>query len=193
MMDIYVTTENVKYIIASLKGFISPVEVLATMLLRVLDGENSFELIQSCLSQDEQVRMIDRYGPQTLKFNAKNPCGHWYLDLFDKAHRSIAMWFANINGMESITSAANAGKRHDTSQQGNWNNFRNEKFNSQALVLDHKFFTNLPRTGTLEFHYVPTTRPDLKHQVPDKVGLNIDLMNMSEHIFEYIFEYLMNI
>jgi hypothetical protein len=47
----------------------------------------------------------------------------------------------------------------DTSQKGNWYNFRNERFNSvtyNEMVIDDRFLSNIPSEGFLEFDYVST-------------------------------------
>ena len=45
----------------------------------------------------------------------------------------------------------------DTSQRGNWTNYRNEKLNGNPTVLDPSFFDPLPAHGFLEFDYVSIT------------------------------------
>lgn len=104
--------------------------------------------------------MVNLNGLFTARFNVKNPCGYWCLDLSDRKHHKLVEWFACINGSESKESRRTV-HHGDTSQNGNWNNWRNEKFNGRSIVLDDDFFDNLPTHGILEFNYVPTSRPPL--------------------------------
>jgi hypothetical protein len=47
----------------------------------------------------------------------------------------------------------------DTSQHNNWENFRNETFNGEAVMLSTKFWDDIDEHGKLEFDYVSTARP----------------------------------
>ncbi|CAN0594179.1 unnamed protein product, partial [Ectocarpus sp. 12 AP-2014] len=53
----------------------------------------------------------------------------------------------------------------DTSQHGNWQNFRNAEYNREPVVLTSAWFIKLPSSGMLRFDYVATSRPD-HHQIP---------------------------
>jgi hypothetical protein len=114
------------------------------------------------------------------KFNWRNPTGHWRLNLEDKTQRSIMMQIIAINNSESEYSRVVAN-REDTSQmvdtlcciyftsldsissQGNWFNFRNEKYTLDRVtterVIDKDFVKNVPTSGTVDFDYVSTNRP----------------------------------
>lgn len=49
--------------------------------------------------------------------------------------------------------------RRDTSQKGNWENFRNETMNGRQVLLNSNWFLKIPRYGKVRFDYVSTTRP----------------------------------
>lgn len=107
------------------------------------------------------------------KFNWLNPTSHWCLNLADKTERAIMMQLVAINNFESDYSKQSSG-RGDTSQHGNWFNFRNEKFSGapsstastiagatvKDFFIDRDFVRNLPTSGTIEFDYVSTMRPN---------------------------------
>ncbi len=96
------------------------------------------------------------------KFNWANPTSHWSLNLADKVQRAIMMQIIAINNSEAEFSQKHSG-RGDTSQQGNWFNFRNVKYTlnrvTNDILIDKEFLINLPVNGTLDFDYVSTKRP----------------------------------
>ena len=48
----------------------------------------------------------------------------------------------------------------DTSQAGNYGNFRNQHFRNKPIRLTPNFFLDMPRSGVLEFDYVVLLRHD---------------------------------
>lgn len=96
------------------------------------------------------------------KFNWANPTSHWTLSLADKEERAVMMQIIAINNVESEYSRVESG-RQDTSQYGNFYNFRNGKYtfdrNTTEIVIDKEFITHLPTSGTVDFDYVSTRRP----------------------------------
>jgi len=99
-----------------------------------------------------------------FKFNWANPTGHWRFDLSDRMQRIIMLKLMAINEVESDFSRRKSG-RGDTSQEGNWFNFRNcyyslsEETDKDSFVIDRAFLDKLPTEGVLEFDYVSTRRP----------------------------------
>lgn len=87
---------------------------------------------------------------------AVNPSGHWRLDLANKVQRSVMMQLIALNGSES--KASKRAKRGDTSQKGNYCNFRNEQLSGVEVEVNTEYTKSLPWTGVLEFDYVSTTR-----------------------------------
>jgi hypothetical protein len=78
------------------------------------------------------------------------------------------MTLASVNAEESLFSRQYSG-RLDTSQDGNWCNFRNGTLNKLPFVLTNENIDELPRKGVLEFDYVNTTRPPADvHAVSDE-------------------------
>ncbi|CAM9638733.1 unnamed protein product, partial [Sphacelaria rigidula] len=70
-----------------------------------------------------------------------------------------------------IAATSNRERQHskvitgvNSTQCGNWYNFRNAEFNRETLVLQPTWFVNPPKYGSLRFDYVSTSRPD-HHQM----------------------------
>ncbi|CAM9363404.1 unnamed protein product [Pylaiella littoralis] len=91
------------------------------------------------------------------------PSGHYSLDMQNARDRLTASKMAAVANHERQHSKFNA--LTNTSQHGNWLNFRNAEYNRESVVLTTAWFINLPNSGILRFDYVSTSSPDY-HQVP---------------------------
>lgn len=100
---------------------------------------------------------------EQFKFNRMNPTSRWRLNLADSKQRTTMLQLVAINNDESEYSK-NHSKRGDTSQWGNWFNFRNVRYNSttEDFLIDKEFLLNVPMKGIIQFDYVSTTRPKIK-------------------------------
>lgn len=105
-----------------------------------------------------------------------NPTGHWRLDLNNKVQRSVMMQLIAMNGAES--KASRRAKRGDTSQKGNYCNFRNEKLAGQEVEINIEYTKTLPWSGVLEFDYVTTTRPRPDAELISDEDFNMLLSNL---------------
>jgi hypothetical protein len=124
----------------------------------MLDTENKYDFLVRNLNKEDRTALISVLTFEQLRFNWDNCTGHWRIDLANKAQRSVMMQIIALNNMESDFSK-NHSRRADTSQKGNWFNFRNEKYCNEPFTIDAHFVDSLPQSGTLEFDYVSTTRP----------------------------------
>ena len=84
-----------------------------------------------------------------------NPTGFYELDLSEEHNRIAARMIAEHANHERRM--AKSRGRDDTSQKGNWENFRNEIYMGKPFTLTSKFFNNIPHQGHLQFDYVSTT------------------------------------
>jgi hypothetical protein len=86
------------------------------------------------------------------------PSGHYKLDMSKEMDQLCLKRLSAINNTE--TSFRRKEKNGDTSQKGNWMNFRNENFRGLPHCITPWFLDPVPKQGVLEFDYVSTTRPD---------------------------------
>ena len=86
------------------------------------------------------------------------PSGHYKLDMTKETDRMCLQKLAAINNTE--TSKRRKARNGDTSQKGNWMNFRNEFFRGKPHTISSWFLDPVPKQGVLEFDYVSTARPD---------------------------------
>jgi hypothetical protein len=163
-MDAYFTTAQAQDLIDILDdrrllgpGGISVVEFFRCIWSNIIDTENIYDFMYHNLDDGERVSLMHLLSFEKFKFNWINPTGHWRLDLNNRVQRSVMMQLIALNIVES--KASRKAKRGDTSQKGNWCNFRNEKIDGTSCNIDMEFSKALPWSGVLEFDYVSTTRP----------------------------------
>ena len=163
-MDAHFTTAQAQDLIDILDdrkllgpGGISVVEFFRCIWSNIIDTENVYDFMYHNLDDNERVSLMHLLSFEKFKFNWINPTGHWRLDLQNRIQRSVMMQLIAVNIVES--KASKKSKRGDTSQNGNWCNFRNEKLDGNQCAIDMDFSKTLPWRGILEFDYVSTTRP----------------------------------
>jgi hypothetical protein len=127
-----------------------------------------FDLVHNnCGSPVEMSELITNIGSVPYRFNVHNPSGRWSLELQNESHQIVALCFLAIDTAQKRVSKQQqkSRARGDTSQAGNYSNFRNASYNSQkftdATPLDSTFFENLPKEGVLKFDYVSTNRAQM--------------------------------
>ncbi|GMF16487.1 unnamed protein product [Phytophthora lilii] len=178
LADLQLTTAQATFFVSHLQPSLPKLELLGRLWPCLIDGENVFEFLQQHLTQAEQWKLIDRFGPVTMQFSTANPTGHWTLTLRDTRHRKLALWFASLNSYHAATMARYHPKRTDCSQYGRGFFWRNVSFNQKPIQLTYSFFDRLPREGVLEFDYVSPTRPEdryLEDQHPEyQEGTELD-------------------
>ena len=168
--DSYFTTAQVNSMITRFKksntigeGGLTTLDILKSTWRGLLDTENMFDFLFEHADKHQRKDLVYAMSLVRYKFNWSNPTSFWRLNLADKVQRSVMLQIIAINNSESEHSKQYSG-RQDTSQNGNWYNFRNEKYTvngqiSQDFIIDKDFIRNLPTVGTIEFDYVSTSRP----------------------------------
>ncbi|KDO32993.1 hypothetical protein SPRG_02684 [Saprolegnia parasitica CBS 223.65] len=152
--DMFLSLAHLELIVTQLQSALDVVEILARSLHTVVDGCGILSFLLAHLSFQNMNRLLASHGVLVLQFNPDNPTGRYTLDLANRVHRKLALWFAMLNRAEASRSMRACPRlRGNTSQRGTFGNFRNEKFNGHALEATIAF-------GTLEFDYVSTTRPE---------------------------------
>lgn len=167
--DLYFTTAQAQMIIDRFiknktigPGGISKLDIIKSLWRFFVDTENMFDFLIHNADAAQRKDLVYTLTVKRYKFNWTNPTGHWILNLGDKQQNDIMRRIIAINNSESGYSRLYS-TRGDTSQYGNWYNFRNSKYSTDAgsepLVIDQDFLDHLPLTGILEFDYVSTSRP----------------------------------
>ena len=120
------------------------------------DPQQCSQLVNKNFTLRQALALKKSLGP-SFGVIMGNATGRYVLDLENESHRVTARKIAELNNFEKRFSRTKSG-RGDTSQKGNWENFRNETFNGKIIKLDSNWFTRIPRMGKLKVDYVSTTR-----------------------------------
>lgn len=87
-------------------------------------------------------------------------CGHFFFNLNNDLEKKAAKRLAQLNSLY-VSKAKVENPTRDTSQCGNFENFRNAQFNCKAIALSSTFFSELPTLplSKLKCDFVNTSRP----------------------------------
>ncbi len=113
-------------------------------------------LLEKNLTLDQRVRLRETMGPLYDAVTG-SVSGFYSLDLRDPRDKLCARKLCEINNAQSLTSKSS--NRSDTSQKGDWSNYRNEFYEGKAISLTSAFFADCPVRGRLTFDFVSTRRP----------------------------------
>ena len=161
MCDYYVTTTQIQYVLDKLDSMQSDHmkldrrQVLLRAWMKILDSDRKFAFMSKQLDSGDRKGLAKMLGFTRFRLNFLNPTGHWRLDLADANHKEVWHMILTLEGKERVASKKSG--RGDTSQKGNFSNFRNEKLNGAPCDLASMGHDVPP--GTLEFDFVSTNRP----------------------------------
>ncbi|KAL3671956.1 hypothetical protein V7S43_002623 [Phytophthora oleae] len=133
------------------------IETIALLLPQMLTAKEAQILLGRTLTLMQRCKLKSRMG-SAYSVVLGNPTAHYSFDLAKHKDRIALTKLAEVAQSEKLFSKLRSG-RADTSQHGNWENFRNEELDGHNIVLTNTFFHSLPRRGKLCFDYVSTTRP----------------------------------
>lgn len=133
------------------------VEMIAMVLPQMLTAKEAQILVSRTLTIKQRCRLKAELG-SAYSVVLGNPTAHYSFDLAKPKDRIALNKIAEVAQSEKLFSKLKSG-RSDTSQHGNWENFRNEELDGQKIVITNAFFLVLPRRGKLSFDYVSTARP----------------------------------
>ena len=159
--DVYFTCSQAQILIAD--GGLEE-DILEKLLLVMASTDDACTLLEKNLSLDQRLRLREKMGPV---FDAVTGAvsGFYHLNLQEASDRLCARKLCEINNAQRL--AAKTSSRADTSQKGNWQNFRNEFYENKPLALSSSFFAEPPGgplRGRLKFDFVSTRRPRKSHK-----------------------------
>lgn len=130
---------------------------VAVLLPQMLTVREAQVLVSRTLSLPQRCRLKREMG-SAYSVALGNPTAHYSFDLARGKDRIALRKLAEVAQSEKLFSKQRS-KRGDTSQHGNWENFRNEELDGKPVVISSAFFRTLPARGKLCFDYVSTSRP----------------------------------
>jgi hypothetical protein len=140
-------------------GAITKKDVFLTTWSRIIDSYNKFGLVTQCFPiKADRKQLANELTYEQYKFSWDNATGYYKLDLANPLQYSVMLRVSAVNTVEAEF-GKNTSRRQDTSQRGNWYNFRNEKYNNSPTVIDMEFLNKIPRHSRISFDFVSTTRP----------------------------------
>jgi hypothetical protein len=104
--------------------------------------------------------------------------GHYYLDLSIEKDRKAARRLAMLNSLQKNKAQVESTTR-DTSQNGDYENYRNGCLNFYPFDCTSYFFAELPLAGKLSFDYVSIARPVPGVEASSTESIN----NLIERVF----------
>ena len=163
--DILCSTQQIQELVDLLKsrhlikkGDLKVMDVFVSCWGKIIDSENKFNLLYRHFKKPGRKEFAYLISYENYKFLWTNPTGYYNLNLANDNHYKLMLQIAAINSIESNFSK-NSSKRQDTSQHGNWNNFRNGIYSGNEMIMDTPFLSKIPRQQRLSFDYVSTSRP----------------------------------
>eukprot|EP00903_Cladosiphon_okamuranus_P017705 g16304.t1 len=159
--DFYMTSLNAQALIDEWNNGMNLVEILEIMVPQMSSDRNVVSLIENNLTYVQKLELRNKLG-QAWGPLVGNPTGTYCLDMSDSRHLIAAKRLAMINNTEKNHGISGAAGRHDTSQRGHWNNFRNETFNGLPFGgrgMEGRWFVSNPPKGKVRLDYVSTSRP----------------------------------
>jgi Ran GTPase-activating protein (RanGAP) involved in mRNA processing and transport len=160
-MEFWFTAEYVGILLQVLPDGQARVEAMSFLLMRIVDHCNITAECFDLLTDSEMKHLEQRVG-QLLYFTPTNPTGHYKLELGNRFERIMIQRILEIATEEEIwrRDAEGGSRRVDTSQHGDFENFRNETQDKRAADFDTDDFARGEgcgaRYGLLEFDYVST-------------------------------------
>ena len=175
--EYFFSAEYAGVLISLMKDSAYRVAAAHELLPRVVDFLNVNGQIFEYFEEDEIAALEQKMGPELFNFVPCNPTGHFKLNLMNPQHLTIMKLLMCIASEQKAYRKAN--DLIDTSQRGDWDNWRNETMSGRKYDIDEKKISsgNLEH-GTLEFDYVST---DVRHRI---AGAD----PMPEETFDYFVE-----
>ena len=143
--DIFLTAKQAQTIFEHCNKGQDKLVLIMQLMPQILEPRERCELVDSVLDLYNKVKLKVKLAGQFGSITG-NPTGFYLLDLSDEGDRMAARKIAEFANYERRIGKALSG-RGDTSQKGNWENFRNEMFMGKPFVLTAKWFTDIPKQG----------------------------------------------
>lgn len=130
------------------------VAALSALHTSIVDQEKFQDLVKENLKPDDAKLLFSMMGSRA-HFRPRNPTGHYVLNLANDNDYHVVQKLVQLSNFERNQRLQR--KLCDTSEKGNFCNWRFERYNCEPFVYNQ--YWKIPRKGVLEFDYVSTSRP----------------------------------
>ena len=130
-------------------------DILSRVLPQLVTPEQCHRFIDSVLSAEGKFALRVKMGQSYNVFMGLYS-GHYTYDLKHRQKRQEGRALAAVWSVEMMYMKKN---KCDTSQRGNYSNFRNEVYGGIPTPITATWFASCPTTGKLRLDYVSTMRP----------------------------------
>ncbi|CAM9653958.1 unnamed protein product [Chrysoparadoxa australica] len=154
---VYYTALQAQGLLDSVGSIYSRIDAVAKLLPQIISPQESCAFVDANLDFQTKLKMRIMMGSAWRPIMGMSS-GNYALDMQNENDVQTAAKIAAVANEERHHAKNSA--QTNTSQKGNWQNFRNEKFNNEDMVLTPSWFVCLPSYGVLVFDYVSTSRPD---------------------------------
>ena len=155
--NIFLTAEHAQKLVYRCKHGYSKFEAIGMLLPQMSSSQEAVRLIETNMSWKEKLKLRINMG-QGWKPVMGMLSGHYDLDFSDRHDRIAAKKLSEQATLEMRFSKEQSGRK-DSSQSGNWENYRNGTIDGARKVVNSSFFNRPSTVGIVRFDYVCTSRP----------------------------------
>lgn len=155
--DLYISSEQATLLMGhSVDNVTDPHAIVEHFLPQIESTFEACKFLTLNLAYDEILLLRTKMG-NLFRVITGNPSGFYIVDLSKKQDVKLLKRLNEINCFDKGRAIIEHPTRN-TSQRGDWENFRNEKLNGKPIQLNSSFFHALPNAGRLQFDFVSTAR-----------------------------------
>ena len=183
--EFWLTAEYAGTLLGLMRDSIAKVDATVAMLPRVVDVTNLNRHLLDWLTDAELFSVRKKLGV-FYDFVRTNPTGHYKLQLGDRNCRRVVNRLIDISGEETRFRKEN--NLIDTSQKGDFENWRNETLNGVPYDFDTEVASSGGmQYGLLEFDYVST---NVMHRLVNMPPMPQPLFEMLLHELNAVKKYV---
>eukprot|EP01038_Epipyxis_sp_PR26KG_P006849 gene6849-9376_t len=132
-----------------------PLDIMATILPQIVNEEQTVKFLDNNLNDKGKLALRIKVG-QLFNSYIGLYTGHYLIDLKNPQQQNGSRRLGAICISEAKECRENGA---NTSQKGNYSNFRNEKLGVQVVDITGRWFASNTSTKILHFDYISTRKP----------------------------------
>ncbi|GMH75764.1 hypothetical protein TL16_g06867 [Triparma laevis f. inornata] len=154
---IFMTAVQAQRLVDEIKHGFQKIDAVRMLLPQLSNSTEAVRFVETNLDWEGKLLLRINLG-QGWKPIMGMLSGHYDLDFTQGKDRTASKKLSEQATLENRFSQFESG-RMDTSQRGNWENFRNGTVDGSKVGISSSFFNKAMGVGKVRFDYVCTTRP----------------------------------